>query len=208
MIDDHPTQPNSMRIEKWKERKDLMEYLNDRIWPYHGMGAYDMTIRTSVLNRFWRDHISDKNGLRGDMPPHVRRFFAAVPKGSFSFAMAVLDKVEGWNEEKLVGSYLVACMRIYANAVLCDGRRRDPPLDLQPFLGIIVESVSLVTEDFLWWHEWTTETNVTLKENVNLEALNYDVDVPCPLQWGLLKFVNDGTKVAKKSKTQSTVQLS
>ena len=40
-----------------------------------------------------------------------------------------------------------------------------------------------------------------------LEALNYDIEVPCPLQWGLLwfsapsnlnrKFVNNGTKVAK-----------
>ena len=24
-------------LEKWKERKEQMEYLNDRTWPYHGM---------------------------------------------------------------------------------------------------------------------------------------------------------------------------
>ena len=71
-----------------------------------------------------------------------------------------MDKVEGWNEDKWVGADLTACMRIYTKAVLCDGRRRDPPLELQPILGFIVESVSWATEDFLWEHEWITETNV------------------------------------------------
>ena len=46
-----------------------------------------------------------------------------------------------------------------------------------------MESVSWVSEDFLWEHERITETNVTLKENAFLEAMNYDIDVPCPLQW-------------------------
>ena len=101
-----------------------------------------MKIRTSVLNRFWRDHISDKYALRGDMSPYVRRPFAAVPKAIFSFAMAVMDKVEGWNEEKWVGSYLAASMWIYTKAVLCHKRKRDLPYDLQPILAIIVESVS------------------------------------------------------------------
>ena len=122
-----------------------------------------------------------------------------------------MDKVD---EEKCVGSNLVACMWIYTKAVLCEGRRRDPPQDLQPKLEIIVESASWVTEDFLWEHEWIMETNVTLKENVILDALNYDIDVPCPLQWGLLwfsaptklnrEFVNNGTKVAKFTDTVSS----
>ena len=53
--------------------------------------------------------------------------------------------------------------------------------------------------------------NVPWKENDILEALNYDLDVPCPLQRGLLwfsspsrlnrKFANDGTKVAKNRET-------
>ena len=57
VIDDHTTQPNSMTMEKWKTRKDLLENLNDRTWPSHGMSAYAMKIRTSVLNRFWRSHL-------------------------------------------------------------------------------------------------------------------------------------------------------
>ena len=40
VIDYHPTQPNSMTMEKWKGRKDLMEDLNDRTWPYLGMSAH------------------------------------------------------------------------------------------------------------------------------------------------------------------------
>ena len=53
-----------MTLEKWKERKDQMEYLNDRTWPYHGMSPYAMKIRTSVLNKFLKDHISDRCGPR------------------------------------------------------------------------------------------------------------------------------------------------
>ena len=78
-------------------------------------------------------------------------------------------------------------------------------------------------------HPWTcklswpsssfiTETKVTLRENLILEALNYDIDVPCPLQWALLwfsaptnlnrKFTNSGTKVAKFRETvNSAIEL-
>ena len=66
------------------------------------------------------------------MPPYVKDLgrwpFAAIPKATLSCAMAVMDTVGGWDEEEWVGSYLVACMWICTNAVLCDGRRRDPPL--------------------------------------------------------------------------------
>ena len=51
------------------------------------------------------------------------------------------------------------------------------------------------------------DTDVTLKENEILEALNYEIEVHCPLQWGLLwfsaptnlnrKFMNNGTKIEK-----------
>ena len=70
---------------------------SNRTWRYHGMNAHAMKRRSSVLNRFWRKHISDKNGRRGDMPPYVKRPFeaAAVPKVTFSFAVAVMDKMKG-----------------------------------------------------------------------------------------------------------------
>ena len=196
-----------MTMEKWKGRKEVMEFLSDTGWTYHGMSAHARKTRTPELNKYWQRHTSDKYGLRGDMSPYVRRPFAAVPKAIFSFAMTVMDKVEGWNEEELVGSNFVACMWIYTKTVLCDGRRSDKPLDLESIPGIIVASVTGVTEGSLWEHEWITDTNVTLKENDILEALDYEIDVPCPLQWRVLwlsaptnlnrKFVNNGTKVEK-----------
>ena len=84
-----------------------------------------------------------------------------------------MDKVEGWNEKQWVGSYLAAS--IYTKAVF---RKRHPLLDLQPILAIIMESVSWVTEDSLWNHVWVTETKVTMKEKLILEALHYDIQLP------------------------------
>ena len=81
-----------------------------------------------------------------------------------------------------------------------------------------MESVSWVTEDSLWCHEWITEAKVTMKENLILEALNCDIEVPCPLQWALLwfsaptnlnlKFVNNGTKVTNfRDTVNSAIEL-
>ena len=115
---DHPTQPDSLTMEKWKERKDLMEYVNDRTWPYHSVSAYAMKIRTSVLNRFWSKHITDQNGLRGDRPPcvkyHGRWPFAAVPKATFSFAMAVMETGERMEGRK-VGGVVLRCVHVDPN---------------------------------------------------------------------------------------------
>ena len=46
-----------------------------------------------------------------------------------------------------------------------------------------MESVSWVCEDALEDHEWVTQLSVTLKENEILVALNYDIGVPCVIQW-------------------------
>ena len=141
-------QPYTVTIETWKERKESMEHLNDRTWCYHGMNADVMKIRSSVLNSFWREHISDQNGRRGNIPPYAQAPFAAVPRATISFAMTVMDKLEGWNDEKWVGSMFAASMWIYTKAELCDWRGRDPPMDLRKKFTIIMESASWVTTDY------------------------------------------------------------
>ena len=88
--------------------------------------------------------------------------------------------------------------------------RHEPLLELFLILGIIVESVTWVTEGSLRQNGWITDTSVTLKENEILEALNYEIGVPCPLQWRLVwfsaptnlhhKFVSNGTKIEKLRK--------
>ena len=60
--------------------------------------------------------MSDKYGFGGCTAQYARRPFAAVPKATFSCAMAVTDKVEGWKEEQWVGSYLGASMWIYTGS--------------------------------------------------------------------------------------------
>ena len=59
----------------------------------------------------------------------MRRPFAAVPKPTFSYAMTVMEKVEGKKEEQWVGSYLTASMWTCTRAVFGDGRKRDPRSD-------------------------------------------------------------------------------
>ena len=65
VIDDHPAWPSTMTLEKRKEMKDQMAYLDDRTWQYHGVSPYAIKVRASMLNKFRRDHISDKYGLGG-----------------------------------------------------------------------------------------------------------------------------------------------
>ena len=115
-------------MEKWKERKEVMEFLNDRGWTYHGMSAYARNTRTSVLDRNWQKHISDKCGLRYDMPPYVRRhygrwLFAAVPKplspSQWHEWTRLEDKMKksGWDRTSL--------------RVCGSTPKREPPIDLQ-----------------------------------------------------------------------------
>ena len=144
VIDDHPDEPVLVTARTWKDRKDSMELMAGRTWHYHGMVNFALRTRTSVLQRFWRDHISDKDGRRDNVPPNALAALA-MPKATFSFAITVMDKVEGWNEEECVGSKFAACMCIFSKAVLCDGCGRGPPQDLRQMLRIFVECVSWAT---------------------------------------------------------------
>ena len=71
--------------------------------------------------------MSDKYGFGEDRVTCVRRHFAAVQKATFSYAIAVMDKVEGWKEGRWVGSYLAASMWIFVKAAMCDGRKKKHP---------------------------------------------------------------------------------
>ena len=57
------------------------------------MNAHAIKIGTSVLNKFWKDHTSDKYGFRSVMSSHVRGPFAVVSEAFLSFAMTEMDKV-------------------------------------------------------------------------------------------------------------------
>ena len=79
-------------------------------------------------------------------------------------------------------------MWIYTKAVLYDDQ--EPTQEyLRRRLLSIMESVSWVCEEATEGHEWVSELiTISLQENKILVALNYEIDVPCVVQWGLLWF--------------------
>ena len=80
----------------WKDRKDLREFMTDRTWHYHDMNDHVLRTRSCVLRRFWRVQIFDKNGRRVNISS-IAMTALVVSKVTFSFAMTVMDKVEGDN---------------------------------------------------------------------------------------------------------------
>ena len=72
-----------------------------------------------MLREFWQIFVEDRLVRREAIHTHTH----AQSKSVFSYAMAVMDKIEGWEEEEAwVGSRFAACMWIYTEAVLCDGQ--------------------------------------------------------------------------------------
>ena len=111
VIDDHPTRPSTITLEKWKEMKDQMEYLNDTTWPHHGMSLCALKIRASGLNEFWRDHISDKHGLGGR---HGTACAAAL-RGSAEGHFLLCDGSNGQGrrmERRRMGGVLPRCVHV------------------------------------------------------------------------------------------------
>ena len=65
--------------------------MTGRTWPYLGMDQNAKKTRKYVLQTFWQDYVSNKNGRRDVMPANT----LATPKSVFSNAMIVMDK-GGW----------------------------------------------------------------------------------------------------------------
>ena len=55
----------------------------------------------------------------------------------FSYAVAVMDTIEGWQEENWVGSRFVACMLIYTKALICNGQENMQEYRLFQFRSIM-----------------------------------------------------------------------
>ena len=113
----------------------------------------------------------------------------AQPKSMFSYALTVMDKVEGWIEEQWVGARLAACMWIYTVCVLCEGQESTQEY-LKPRFVVIRESDSWVCEDAMKDDEWVTELTVTLRNPVEMLWFSS----PSRLNQ---RFTDNGSKIAK-----------
>ena len=110
-------------------------------------------------------------------------------KAVFSNAMALMDKIRGWeDEESWVGSKFAACMWIYTKEALTGGQILD--LEQEEYLKKRMMSIMLCTN----WvcagtHEWVSSRTIIQQEKEILSmALRSKIEVPCVVQWGLLWF--------------------
>ena len=106
-------------------------------------------------------------------------------KAVLSFAMTVMDKIDGWDEEQWVGSKDAACKWKNTTCVLCDGQESTQDY-LERRLLSIKESVYWVCEEAFEVHEWVSELTISMQEEEILVALNYRIDVPCVVPWSML----------------------
>ena len=96
--DNVPEPTNAMT---WRAKKGLLGVMTDRTWPDPGLSLKARNTRDYVLFRFWQDCVADRFGRREAIPPNALE----IPKSVFFCAMTVMDKVEGWTEEKWVGGF-------------------------------------------------------------------------------------------------------
>ena len=159
--------------------------------------------RTHVLQKFWQDHISDKNGRRDNILPNAQ----VVPKTAFFHSVTVMDKVEGWNEESWVESKFEACVcvefhqcrKVWWTATA----KWRPKAYVRNHHGMC----KLGMRGYLvgTWVGDRTECSKEGERNFgNAELRNR---CTCPLQWGLLWFYSSSKrKVFKKQARQAWVE--
>ena len=106
-----------------------------------------------VLRQLWQTFVDDRFDLGN----------AKQTKTVFSYAMAVMDTIEGWEEEDWVGSRFAACTWIYTKAVICNGHENMQEYMTEQFRSIM---------DFLIWvcddapddHEWVSESSSLVRK--------------------------------------------
>ena len=110
-------------------------------------------------------------------------------QASFSYAIVVMDRIGGWMRRGRIedGSQIVARLAasiwIYAKAVICNGHM-DGIRNQKRYS--IMEAINWVCTRVREDPKWTPEFSWIVQEIKNLEALIYDIDVPCSVQWEML----------------------
>ena len=108
-------------------------------------------------------------------------------KAEFFYAIAVMDKIGGWEEEDWIGSRFAAGMFKYTKAVIRNGQNNMQNYRLLKFSSIM-EAVSWVCDDALDDHVWVSELTISCQERKVLKTLQYDLANLCIVQWSMLWF--------------------
>ena len=132
------------------------------------------------MKQFGQSFVEDKFDLEN----------AIQTKAELSYAIAVMDRVGGWEEEdgeqeNWVGPRFAASMWIYTKAVMCNVQNH-----MQNFrifkLSSIKEAVNGMCDDAFDEHVWVSEGTISLHKTKVLEVLQYDIEIPCIVQWRML----------------------
>ena len=106
----------------------------------------------------------------------------------FSFAVAVMDIIGGWDKKKedenQIGARFGACVWFYANAVSSPRRK-----DMKNFIHTLHSVTEAINKTWAVLHGadgWSQQDSMELQECKLLKSLQYDIDVPCIIQWELL----------------------
>ena len=153
--------PNRISLER--EKKDHMDGVTRRTWPSYEWNKRAWRTRGFVLNEFWQIFVADRPVHRDATNIHA----PVQSKAVFSYAMAVMDQLRGWEEEKkMVGSLFAAWMWMCTRAVVCDGQESTQEYLKRRMLSIM-QSVNWVCEEAFDGNEWVSElTSSRMEENV------------------------------------------
>ena len=123
------------------------------------------------------------------------------PKSVFCFALTVMGKVLAWDWDRKMDRIPICRMHVdlhESRAVRSThaAKNGDRPGwktklegDLEQRMQAIMESVNWVCEDlFKEEHEWVTQLTLSESEGLILVDLEYNLDVPCVMQWAHLWF--------------------
>ena len=102
-----------LTMEAWEERTILFDEKTGRVWPNAESSERGKYTKEYVLRQSWKSFVDDKFDLEN----------VIQKEAEFSCAIAVMDKIGGWEEETWVGSRFPASMWMYTKAVICNGQQ-------------------------------------------------------------------------------------
>ena len=133
-----------------------------------------------ILREFWQQIFEDA----------LFRHVNVQSKTVFSYALTLMDKMRGWeDEEKRVGSKFATCMWIYTKKALTKEQIPNPAMKeyLKKQKLPIMLCTNWVCAGTFIDHEWVSESTISEYEEENLGMqVDYGLDVPCVVQWSLL----------------------
>ena len=170
-----------MRKDEWIGRKTLFDEKTGTFWANEELSAWSQCTRSNFLKHFWDVFVGDRLDLDN----------AIQTKAEFSYALAVIGGWEGNQDvDNKVGIRFGSCLWIFTKAIMLDGRRTNSAREeqVQRKMNSIIFAVNSVCQNSLGRHTCMSIETLLSQEAKTLEALSYDLEIPCVVQWAVLWF--------------------